>query len=146
MASGTPARSSAAAGSVSASAMEEFYRDLLRFGCLRGFKHFVLYLRGREELLVTVRRPPSGEGVPYLVGAYARYNFPYVWLRTAGTGGAAAGVAENTGVAGDPNSPLELACTKVRAERERGSESECASLSWRGPRRAGGRGKKDSLP
>ena len=34
--------------------MEEFYKDALRFGCLQGFKHFSLYLRGREELLVTV--------------------------------------------------------------------------------------------
>ena len=36
--------------------MEQFYKDALRFGCLNGgFRHFGLYLRGREELLVLVR-------------------------------------------------------------------------------------------
>lgn len=40
--------------------MEEFYKDALRFGCLQGFKHFSLYLRGREELLVTVFHGDDG--------------------------------------------------------------------------------------
>ena len=42
--------------------MEEFYKDALRFGCLQGFKHFSLYLRGREELLVTVFHGDDGAG------------------------------------------------------------------------------------
>jgi hypothetical protein len=35
--------------------MEDFSRDCLRIGCLRAFVHFSLTLRGREELVVTVR-------------------------------------------------------------------------------------------
>jgi len=35
--------------------MEDFSRDCLRIGCLRAFLHFSLTLRGREELVVTVR-------------------------------------------------------------------------------------------
>eukprot|EP00242_Pyramimonas_sp_CCMP2087_P007757 CAMPEP_0198218126 /NCGR_PEP_ID=MMETSP1445-20131203/67554_1 /TAXON_ID=36898 /ORGANISM="Pyramimonas sp., Strain CCMP2087" /LENGTH=216 /DNA_ID=CAMNT_0043895035 /DNA_START=259 /DNA_END=909 /DNA_ORIENTATION=+ len=98
--------------------MATFYKDCLRFGCLGEFKHFGLYLRGREELLVTVRHNASldmcptpkitrsatfgerSEHVPpaspatremqqidpketvFLIGAYARYNWPYVWLRS----------------------------------------------------------------
>jgi hypothetical protein len=36
-------------------AMDDFSRDCLRLGCLRAFVHFSLTLRGREELVVTVR-------------------------------------------------------------------------------------------
>ena len=35
--------------------MEDFSRDCLRIGRLRAFVHFSLTLRGREELVVTVR-------------------------------------------------------------------------------------------
>lgn len=45
---------------VALASMDEFYRDALRFGCLQGFKHFSLYLRGREELLVTVFHGDDG--------------------------------------------------------------------------------------
>jgi len=98
--------------------MEVFYKDCLRFGCLGEFKHFGLYLRGREELMVTVRLkteldvcptpqasrsatfgelsqhvPPASPATRemdrvdptetvFLIGAYARYNWPYVWLRS----------------------------------------------------------------
>jgi hypothetical protein len=34
--------------------VDAFYSDGLRFGSLRGFKHFSVSLRGREELIVTV--------------------------------------------------------------------------------------------
>mmetsp|Transcript_23956 Transcript_23956/g.66542 ORF Transcript_23956/g.66542 Transcript_23956/m.66542 type:complete len:244 (-) Transcript_23956:186-917(-) len=95
--------------------LEEFYKDCLRFGSLRCFAHFSLYLKGREELLVTVYHgatspgasppfgmvgvgantlPPAspatremGSDIPgetmFLVGAYARYDWPYVWLRSS---------------------------------------------------------------
>eukprot|EP00899_Mesostigma_viride_P004104 jgi/Mesvir1/13695/Mv02128-RA.1 len=92
--------------------MEDFYRDCLRFGTLRHFRHFSLYLRGREELLVNLHANPSaarapgfsmmstvgglppaspatsdvgedtGSDIVFLIGAYARYKWPYVWLRT----------------------------------------------------------------
>lgn len=98
------------------SQMDTFYKECLRFGCLEGFKHFSLYLRGREELVVTVHHegvsetpvdsrnitfgkttqhvPPASPAVVgsshqdnpehtlFLVGAYARYNWPYVWVRS----------------------------------------------------------------
>lgn len=121
-----------------------FVSDLLRVGSVKGFKFFRFYLRGREELLITVMNQPrnitplpspassfgerylkehlprnqdslmiSGRtqrrlsgygyinvGLPpaspsdreitphdelsttFLIAAYARYNCPYVWVRT----------------------------------------------------------------
>mmetsp|Transcript_52884 Transcript_52884/g.125851 ORF Transcript_52884/g.125851 Transcript_52884/m.125851 type:complete len:239 (+) Transcript_52884:226-942(+) len=35
--------------------MDAFSKDMLRFGTLQGFACFTMYLRGREELLLTVR-------------------------------------------------------------------------------------------
>lgn len=99
--------------------MDAFCRECLRFGCLKEFEYFSLYLRGREELLVTVYQPsdnatpsrnafvpspspikmmletrvppaspaaheekrPDSESV-FLLGGYARYKCPYVWLRS----------------------------------------------------------------
>lgn len=39
--------------------VHQFNRECLRLGALSGFVHFSVYLRGREELLVTVRRLPT---------------------------------------------------------------------------------------
>jgi len=44
--------------------LDDFYKDCLRFGCLKCFKHFSLYLRGREELLVTVYHGDEGSPKP----------------------------------------------------------------------------------
>jgi hypothetical protein len=135
--------------------MDAFAKDCQRFGSLKGFKFFDSYLRGREELVITVKRgvrspqssrgfettlfkeeassvhpllrkappPPSppnpGAGgvqtpvkrgpqfqmvegglppaspfinelvqaneneIRFLIGAYARYNSPYVWMRSS---------------------------------------------------------------
>ncbi|XP_024537390.1 uncharacterized protein LOC9649526 [Selaginella moellendorffii] len=94
--------------------MEELYRDILSFGCLRVFRHFTTYLRGREELLITIRSeesissgrnfclenrssksalPPASPSSSetkkvksnetlFLLGAYGRYAWPYIWLRS----------------------------------------------------------------
>lgn len=35
--------------------MDQFSKDMLRFGTLQCFSCFTMYLRGREELLLTVR-------------------------------------------------------------------------------------------
>lgn len=51
------------------SRLSDFLAECLTVGCLRGFKHFELYLRGREELLVKIfnskktqsRQPSSKE-------------------------------------------------------------------------------------
>jgi len=66
-----------------------FLKDLLSFGCLKGFQHFNLFLRGREELLVTIKnfdliRKEAGEPTEttFLIGSYAKYKCPYVWIRT----------------------------------------------------------------
>lgn len=34
--------------------LDQFYKDCLRLGSLQCFVHFHLYLKGREELVVTV--------------------------------------------------------------------------------------------
>lgn len=97
--------------------LDGFYKDSLRMGNLKCFNHFSLYLKGREELVVTIYHgllpattpppmarlttpgggeqalPPASpashesdvnnpEVTVFLVGAYAKYNWPYVWLRS----------------------------------------------------------------
>ncbi|KAI8477151.1 MAG: hypothetical protein J3K34DRAFT_453096 [Monoraphidium minutum] len=98
--------------------LDQFYRDCLRLGNLKCFSHFSLYLKGREELVVTIfhglipasQQPPiarvgsvggaannalppaspashehdvsNPEVTVFLIGAYAKYNWPYVWLRS----------------------------------------------------------------
>ena len=39
--------------------MDAFAREAFRLGTLRGFRHFSVELRGREELLLTVRPGPG---------------------------------------------------------------------------------------
>eukprot|EP01111_Echinosteliopsis_oligospora_P006492 TRINITY_DN2065_c1_g1_i1.p1 TRINITY_DN2065_c1_g1~~TRINITY_DN2065_c1_g1_i1.p1 ORF type:complete len:233 (-),score=57.99 TRINITY_DN2065_c1_g1_i1:28-726(-) len=82
--------------------LTSFLRECLLFGCLKGFKHFTVYPRGREELLVHVISRPltsstaqiqrkqdidshDGDDVVFLIGAYARYKCPYVWVRSKHT-------------------------------------------------------------
>jgi len=101
-------------------------KDCLLCGCLKGFKHFTLYQRGREELIVTVGENLNArtfdfrdaddfdyikdEGAcVYLLGAYSRYKCPYVWVRSS--------VSENhplikhgTKITGK-DTPLELSTT-----------------------------------
>ncbi|XP_031565577.1 uncharacterized protein LOC116300779 isoform X2 [Actinia tenebrosa] len=122
--------------------LQGFLGEILRVGCLKGFKYFALYLRGREELICKVlNEPMSPEILSYytspssekmktgkssfsfdtaptlprndlsgygfmdvglppaspserdidlkddkstllLIAAYARYNCPYVWVRS----------------------------------------------------------------
>jgi len=90
--------------------LNSFLRDCLGMGCIKGFKHFSTYSRGREELIVVVKINASlqdnnkfllhnealnpaclyeleqhnhniDEAV-FLIGGYARYKRPYVWLRS----------------------------------------------------------------
>ncbi|GIL86760.1 hypothetical protein Vretimale_15653 [Volvox reticuliferus] len=115
--------------------LDQFYKDCLRIGCLKCFAHFQLYLKGREELVVTIytgsqvspRPQPNfraikGNGDPlppaspasheldihnpevivFLIGAYAKYNWPYVWLRSVSRGRAS----------DDIDAPLDLPTTK----------------------------------
>ncbi|GFR40713.1 hypothetical protein Agub_g1320 [Astrephomene gubernaculifera] len=121
--------------SASRSPLDQFYRDCLRVGCLKCFTHFHLYLKGREELVVTIYtgsqvsprtlpnfRAIKGNGDPllpaspasheldihnpdvtvFLIGAYAKYNWPYVWLRSVTRGRAS----------DDIDAPLDLPTTK----------------------------------
>ncbi|KAH7817508.1 uncharacterized protein MONOS_4778 [Monocercomonoides exilis] len=68
--------------------MENFHKDILRFGSLVGLRHFQFYLRGREELVVSVNipSPTSKEEIcePYLVTLYYKKGAPIVYsLRDA---------------------------------------------------------------
>eukprot|EP00301_Raphidiophrys_heterophryoidea_P023436 c7329_g1_i1.p1 GENE.c7329_g1_i1~~c7329_g1_i1.p1 ORF type:complete len:217 (-),score=36.30 c7329_g1_i1:29-640(-) len=68
--------------------LDLFQKEILGFGSLRGFVHFSTYLRGREELLLTVFNYTDGYKRPedctdFLVGCYARYQKPFVWIRTS---------------------------------------------------------------
>lgn len=120
--------------------LDQFYKDCLRLGNLKCFAHFHLYLKGREELVVTVFSgggelassprpgatsfraiqgnntnafPPASpaaheldvqnpEVTVFLIGAYAKYNWPYVWLRSV-----------RRSYSGDNiDSPLDLPSTK----------------------------------
>lgn len=40
--------------------MENFAKQSLRLGAMKGFRHVNFYLRGKEELLVVVKSPSSG--------------------------------------------------------------------------------------
>eukprot|EP00301_Raphidiophrys_heterophryoidea_P023437 c7329_g1_i2.p1 GENE.c7329_g1_i2~~c7329_g1_i2.p1 ORF type:complete len:131 (-),score=14.02 c7329_g1_i2:498-851(-) len=65
--------------------LDLFQKEILGFGSLRGFVHFSTYLRGREELLLTVFNYTDGYKRPedctdFLVGCYARYQKPFVWV------------------------------------------------------------------
>jgi len=116
--------------------LDQFYKDCLRIGCLKCFMNFQLYLKGREELVVTVfcgaevsprngpifraikagsnmALPPASpaahdldvhnpEVMVFLIGAYAKYNWPYVWLRS---------ITRSISVE-DIDSPLDLPTTR----------------------------------
>mmetsp|Transcript_4962 Transcript_4962/g.8639 ORF Transcript_4962/g.8639 Transcript_4962/m.8639 type:complete len:228 (+) Transcript_4962:32-715(+) len=114
--------------------LDAFYRDCLRLGNFKCFHHFQLYLKGREELVVTVHSgvlpsprviqfkaikagassnplPPASpaqvdgrnpDTTVFLIGAYAKYNWPYVWLRS---------ISRHTSV-DDMDAPLDLPSTK----------------------------------
>mmetsp|Transcript_17048 Transcript_17048/g.34117 ORF Transcript_17048/g.34117 Transcript_17048/m.34117 type:complete len:244 (+) Transcript_17048:130-861(+) len=41
--------------------MDAFSKEMLRVGTLRGFMNFSCYLRGREELLITISKRPTTE-------------------------------------------------------------------------------------
>ena len=67
--------------------MENFSKQILRLGAMKGFRHVSFYLRGREELLVTVRSPVgdtgsavSAEQTVFLLAGYELYQRPYVWV------------------------------------------------------------------
>uniref|UniRef100_A0A7S0RIM6 DUF7886 domain-containing protein n=1 Tax=Chlamydomonas leiostraca TaxID=1034604 RepID=A0A7S0RIM6_9CHLO len=117
--------------------LDQFYKDCLRMGNIKCFAHFHLYLKGREELVVTVftgaqasprapqplfkaidttgnnQFPPASpatheldvnnpEVTVFLIGAYAKYNWPYVWLRSL----------MRSSAVEDIDSPLDLPSTK----------------------------------
>ncbi len=48
---------------------ERFYSDVLRFGSLRGFRHFSTTLRGREELLIYIHACDTDRLTAHLAAA-----------------------------------------------------------------------------
>jgi hypothetical protein len=137
-------------GGTQAKPLDIFYKDALRLGTLRCFQHFQLYLKGREELVVTVYNGDDGGTSPrpsspghvfrplmsrqesvggtwtnalppaspaaheldvhnpdvtvFLIGAYAKYSWPYCWLRSINQRRRFEGA--------DLDSPLDLPCTR----------------------------------
>lgn len=126
-----------------------FLTPMALLGTLRCFEHFQLYLKGREELVVTVYNgdegglsprpsmagvfrplvsrqesvggtwtsslPPASpaaheldvhnpEVTVFLIGAYAKYSWPYVWLRSINQ--------RRRFEDADLDSPLDLPCTR----------------------------------
>jgi hypothetical protein len=59
--------------------MDVFSKELLRVGTLKGFLHFHCYLRGREELVVTIPKENKEEIAQVGIGT-SRPSLP----RTAG--------------------------------------------------------------
>ena len=39
--------------------LQAFLAELLKFGTIKGFKNFAMYLRGREELVISVLNEPK---------------------------------------------------------------------------------------
>ncbi|RKP24275.1 hypothetical protein SYNPS1DRAFT_29958 [Syncephalis pseudoplumigaleata] len=63
-----------------------FLDDCLAFGCLKGFQHFELYLRGREELLVRIYHDRHGRSsVPTALNLARGQNRAYLTSRTQRT-------------------------------------------------------------
>ncbi len=62
-------------GTLFESGMETFSKEMLRLGTLRGFVHFTCYLRGREELLVTIKRSSEEASVRFPVFGCKRSSF-----------------------------------------------------------------------
>jgi len=75
-----------------------FIKECVMFGSLKGFKHFSIFLRGREEMLVTVTQDKSApreqqetddvessSDIVFLLAVYARYQCPYAWVRSSHT-------------------------------------------------------------
>uniref|UniRef100_A0A3B3ZZS6 DUF7886 domain-containing protein n=1 Tax=Periophthalmus magnuspinnatus TaxID=409849 RepID=A0A3B3ZZS6_9GOBI len=77
--------------------LQHFLADLALLGSLQGFKYFQPWLRGKEELLLTVvnedlllpASPSEKEmAIPevnctlFLVAGYVKYGRPYAWIRS----------------------------------------------------------------
>ncbi|XP_020897235.1 uncharacterized protein LOC110236092 isoform X2 [Exaiptasia diaphana] len=57
--------------------LQGFLAEILRVGCLKGFKYFALYLRGREELICRVlNEPMSQEILSYYTSTYSEKMKP----------------------------------------------------------------------
>eukprot|EP00058_Branchiostoma_floridae_P017829 XP_002603318.1 hypothetical protein BRAFLDRAFT_71388 [Branchiostoma floridae] len=63
--------------------LQAFLGEILRVGAIKGFQYFTLYLRGREELLCSIiNELKAPDQTLFLIAGYARYNCPYVWIRS----------------------------------------------------------------
>ncbi|KAJ3585771.1 hypothetical protein NHX12_014489 [Muraenolepis orangiensis] len=63
--------------------LQHFLTDLASLGSLQGFRYFQPWLRGREELLLTVvNEDPEVNCTLFLLAGYAKYGRPYAWIRS----------------------------------------------------------------
>lgn len=127
--------------------MDIFVKEAFRLGALRGFRHFQVELRGREELILTVwpnargrlsstpklarmntqdTLPPASpyhrevnrsqweavSAAVFLIGSYAHYAIPYVWVRAGHSLIGFSGSSEH-----DYDAPIKLHCTELWAEQ-----------------------------
>ena len=71
----------------------------------QGFRYFTLYLRGREELLVTVSNQPSPSPTPPSGGSSPAYAAVGAWMSASPTAAAAAKMEAPREQASNPNGP-----------------------------------------
>ncbi|KAG9346356.1 hypothetical protein JZ751_006667 [Albula glossodonta] len=63
--------------------LQYFLSDLAILGSLQGFRYFQPWLRGREELLLTiVNEDLEINCTLFLLAGYAKYGRPYAWIRS----------------------------------------------------------------
>jgi hypothetical protein len=55
--------------------LQAFLAEMLKFGTMKGFKNFAMYLRGREELVISVLNQPKVGSVGHLISKMAEGFF-----------------------------------------------------------------------
>ncbi|XP_013418167.1 uncharacterized protein LOC106179179 [Lingula anatina] len=57
--------------------LQTFHSELLRVGTVKGFKYFAMYMRGREEMMISVLNEPQGVDNSYVTDT-SLFNFDTV--------------------------------------------------------------------
>ncbi|KAI9273734.1 hypothetical protein BY458DRAFT_508060 [Sporodiniella umbellata] len=62
--------------------LDLLHKQLLELGTLSGFKHFDVWMKGKEEVMLTVFCTEKQTTLTFLMTAYSQYQCPYVWLKS----------------------------------------------------------------